>query len=129
MSYDKTVLKKYVFDGVDYHDLKSLRHAVAITTGQLYGDLATQEEFVQAGIDVAFVDYYLEDTLSDEDLAVLLRQRRNACLADTDFYVMPDYPADAEMLVKVKAYRQALRDLTKQAGFPRDCDFPVSPLS
>ena len=43
------------------------------------------------------------------------------------FFVMPDYPSDPKDLEEVKAYRQALRDITKQSGFPRDVTWPELP--
>lgn len=63
-----------------------------------------------------------------------LRTARDAKLAEWDYYVMPDYPADADKLEKVKAYRQALRDLPSLEGAPWDgggslTPFPVLDLS
>jgi hypothetical protein len=40
-----------------------------------------------------------------------LRAQRNALLAETDYLIMPDYPATKEQKEEIKAYRQALRDL------------------
>lgn len=48
-------------------------------------------------------------------------------LAETDYYMMPDYPADPETLEVVKSYRKALRDITLQSGFPRAFKWPVVP--
>ena len=31
---------------------------------------------------------------------------------------MPDYPLDTDKLEEIKVYRQALRDLPEQLGFP-----------
>ena len=45
---------------------------------------------------------------------------------------MPDYPLDTDKLEEIKAYRQALRDLPQQPGFPwggpddPECPWPVS---
>lgn len=43
---------------------------------------------------------------------VLLRNQRNQLLAETDKYVLPDYPITSENLQLIKQYRQALRDFT-----------------
>jgi len=40
-----------------------------------------------------------------------IRAKRNALLAATDVMMLPDYPGDK---TEVMAYRQALRDITKQ---------------
>lgn len=39
-------------------------------------------------------------------------------LIAVDHLVMPDYPLDANKLEEIKAYRQALRDIPQQPGFP-----------
>ena len=41
---------------------------------------------------------------------------------------MPDYPISAEQLAEGRAYRQALRDVPLQAGFPQAIDWPEPPI-
>lgn len=65
--------------------------------------------------------------VSLEVLAENVRSERDRRLAETDWYMMPDYPADPETLEVVKSYRKALRDITLQSGFPRDVEWPVMP--
>lgn len=68
-----------------------------------------------------------------EELAASIRAERNKRLALTDHLVMPDYPLDANKLEEIKAYRQALRDIPQQPGFPWGgpddpaCPWPVEP--
>lgn len=64
---------------------------------------------------------------TDEEVAEQVRAERDRRLAETDWYMMPDYPADPETLELVKGYRKALRDITLQSGFPRDVEWPVVP--
>lgn len=64
---------------------------------------------------------------TDDDLASQVRAERDMKIAETDYYMMPDYPADPETLEVVKNYRKALRDITLQSGFPRDVEWPVVP--
>ena len=71
--------------------------------------------------------YPLGELKTDDDFAADAREKRNALIAETDFLVMPDYPLDAEKKGAVLAYRQALRDVPEQAGFPRQIDWPVKP--
>jgi hypothetical protein len=47
--------------------------------------------------------------------------------AATDYLVMPDYPISAEDLAAVKSYRQSLRDVPEQKGFPTEIEWPVAP--
>lgn len=55
---------------------------------------------------------------SEEQRFIRLREKRDLRLAATDFYLAADYPLEADKLEKVKAYRQALRDLPSQEGAP-----------
>lgn len=64
---------------------------------------------------------------TDNELASQARAERDMKIAETDYYMMPDYPADPETLEVVKNYRKALRDITLQSGFPRDVEWPVVP--
>ena len=53
-----------------------------------------------------------------EDLAASIRAERDKRIAATDYLVMPDYPISQENLEEIKVYRQALRDIPQQQGFP-----------
>lgn len=52
--------------------------------------------------------------------AARLRQERDERLAATDYLLMQDYPLTEDDRERVRAYREALRDLPAQAGFPWD---------
>jgi len=71
--------------------------------------------------------YPLGDMAKTSDYAAEAREKRNQLIAETDFMAMPDYPLDDEKKVAVLAYRQALRDVPEQAGFPRQIDWPTKP--
>ena len=62
-----------------------------------------------------------------ELLAFSLRTERDAKLEATDYLLAPDYPISPEDLEAVKAYRQALRDIPEQSGFPKNVQWPVEP--
>ena len=53
-----------------------------------------------------------------------VRQQRNQLLADCDWTQLPDAPVDAAVWA---TYRQELRDVTAQAGFPWEVQWPVEP--
>lgn len=61
---------------------------------------------------------YIAPTPTQEELAASIRAERDKRIAATDYLVMPDYPLDTDKLEEIKAYRQALRDLPQQPGFP-----------
>lgn len=64
---------------------------------------------------------------TDEELAIKVRAERNMKITETDYYIMSDYPSNPQNLEELKVYRQALRDLPKQEGFPRDVRWPDVP--
>ena len=61
------------------------------------------------------------------DKAQIVRQHRNALLEESDYTQLPD----VNMAETVKAawveYRQSLRDITSQSGFPDNISWPLSP--
>ena len=69
----------------------------------------------------------LTDAEYDTVLAASARQKRDRLIAATDYLVTPDYPIESDRLAKVKIYRQALRDIPEQAGFPRTIAWPEKP--
>ena len=70
---------------------------------------------------------YVEPTVDVEDLATKIRMQRNNLLKQTDYLMMSDYPISDDRLAKVKIYRQALRDIPEQSGFPRTITWPEKP--
>ena len=64
---------------------------------------------------------------TDEEMSTQIREHRDALLAESDYYMTTDYPATEQGLTAVKAYRQALRDITKQDGFPKSVTWPEVP--
>jgi hypothetical protein len=60
-----------------------------------------------------------------EELAALARARRDELLASTDWTQLPDVPAATRQAWA--GYRQALRDLTAQRGFPDQIVWPEPP--
>lgn len=52
-----------------------------------------------------------------------VREKRNSLLAETDYFALTDVALSAEMTT----YRQALRDITSQSGFPTDVTWPTKP--
>lgn len=68
-----------------------------------------------------------DELLTDEDRAKAAREKRDRLLAETDYLLMPDYPISEEALAALKTYRQALRDVPEQEGFPNAIEWPSKP--
>lgn len=56
-----------------------------------------------------------------------VRSKRDYLISQTDFLVSGDYPISDADLAKIKAYRQALRDVPSQEGFPDNVVWPEEP--
>lgn len=72
---------------------------------------------------------------SIEARAERLRAERDRRISVTDYLMTPDYPLTEEQRAAWSAYRQALRDITEQPGFPwlgggtddTECPWPEPP--
>lgn len=119
---------KYEYKGKQYDWLSDIRKDIWETDRVVFGawDDLVKEQFGVTEVDVPEpeVPPYVP---TDEELARQVRDERDRKLEETDWYMMPDYPADPETLEIVKNYRKALRDITLQSGFPRDVKWPVVP--
>jgi hypothetical protein len=76
---------------------------------------------------IEYVEQTVEPRSAEEiqQLETEYRAYRNRLIAQTDWVTLPDVnlPNKAAWLV----YRQQLRDITNQSGFPTDIDWPVAP--
>ena len=65
------------------------------------------------------------DDQEAERLAEEVRNQRNGLLSKTDYLVMPDYPLSDVERNNIEQYRQSLRDISEQSGFPHDIEWPT----
>ena len=65
-----------------------------------------------------------EITARSEQASASVRANRDALLTSCDWTQLPDSPADKEAWT---VYRQELRDLTEQDGFPDEITWPIQP--
>lgn len=74
------------------------------------------------GGDQAALDAYVTGVVANH-----LRGERNFQISLTDYLMMPDYPMDDAPRAAWMAYRQVLRDLPDQPGFPFEVEWPERP--
>jgi len=55
--------------------------------------------------------------------AAEVREKRNSLIAETDYLAL----SDNTMTSAMQTYRQALRDIPSQAGFPTNVTWPTKP--
>lgn len=115
---------RYRYNNETYSSKYELRQAIFEKARIAFGEFTPEliKEF-----SITEEKYNPEDEMTDEELAVRVRMRRDSMISRTDFYVQPDYPSDPAGLEAVKAYRQALRDIPEQSGFPRNVQWPSLP--
>lgn len=63
-------------------------------------------------------------SVETERKARMARSHRNRLLAQSDWTQVSDAPVDQAAWA---TYRQALRDVPQQAGFPHDVTWPIAP--
>ena len=67
---------------------------------------------------------YAVEVIPDEEVAGQVRAERNDLLSASDWTQVADAPVDQAAWA---TYRQALRDITTQTGFPWTVTWPVAP--
>jgi len=58
-----------------------------------------------------------------------IRERRDSLLVESDYLLMPDYPIASAAKTNWQTYRQALRDVPAQTGFPDRVQWPTAPAT
>lgn len=71
----------------------------------------------------------VEKAETDANKSQEVRARRHSDLFMCDWTQLADSPLSAEKKAEWTAYRQALRDITNQVGFPWDITWPTKPTA
>lgn len=121
----------YQYGDKTFSTAYEVRKYLGKTMRMAFGKTETPEEWKRVGV-IKTIEEVPDVTPTPpvrtyEELAKEAREKRDRLLEESDYYVMPDYPATASGLVAVKTYRQNLRDISKQDGFPSDIVWPTKP--
>ena len=99
------------------------------TNGEVYA-YETEEERQEWGLPELAemtpeeVEAHLNPPVDPEQLADKARVQRAALLRESDWTQVSDAPVDQQAWAD---YRQALRDVPEQPGFPENINWPVAP--
>ena len=63
----------------------------------------------------------------DEATAFNVRAARDKLLDKSDYVILPDAPYSDDTKASYRTFRQQLRDLPSQAGFPNNVTWPAKP--
>lgn len=74
-----------------------------------------------------YEDIYRFVEFTEDDYAASARHKRNKMLATCDWTQVLDAPIDTATRETYRVYRQALRDITEQSGFPMTIEWPQIP--
>lgn len=77
-------------------------------------------------VDAVWTQTWRIDELPKEQAANNVRNYRDRLLQESDWTQLPDAPVDHQAWA---TYRQALRDVTDQQGFPWNVNWPTEPAS
>jgi len=83
------------------------------------------DEFVN--VNGAWMLPYKLEALPLEDAQRNIRNRRDSLLQETDWVVIMHTEKGTNIPMDWEVYRQALRDITAQAGFPYEVTWPTKP--
>jgi hypothetical protein len=84
-----------------------------------------QSDFYQ--VDGKWQVHCYPEPLPESQVAETMRQKRNKYLAETDWIVAKSYEVQNPVPQEWVDYRQQLRDITNQLGFPYEIMWPEKP--
>lgn len=115
---------RYLYNGDKYLSLYEIRQKIFEDTRTAFGDW---NEDLKRRFGITEEEYNPQDEWTDDQWATMVRRKRDSLISGTDYYILPDYPSTPDGIEAVKQYRQDLRDITLQSGFPRNVQWPSLP--
>lgn len=115
---------RYTYKDKKYTSLYTLRQAIWENDNTIYGDLTDE---LKTRFNITEEEYDPRDEWTEDQWADVVRRKRDSLISGTDYYILPDYPSTPDGIEAVKQYRQELRDITLQSGFPRNVQWPEMP--
>lgn len=84
-------------------------------------------DLTQGEVDARLAEEVEFDVGRSDREAAKIRSRRDGLLQETDWIVIKSYERGQNIPAEWELYRQALRDITAQAGFPYEVTWPTKP--
>ena len=129
--YEKKPVNPEDFDGlvIDHYKqtphCKEMRNLIQTIVNQ-----SVKTHKIKRGPNMEWMTEQIPQKTPEElqmDAEEAVRAKRDYLLAKSDYLLAADYPISAEDLAAVKTYRQALRDVPQQSGFPDAVEWPEAP--
>lgn len=115
---------RYTYKDKKYTSLYTLRQAIWDNDHTIFGGLTDE---LKTRFNITEEEYDPRDEWTEDQWADMVRRKRDSLISGTDYYILPDYPSTPDDIEAVKQYRQDLRDITLQSGFPRNVQWPSLP--
>lgn len=115
---------RYTYKDKKYTSLYTLRQAIWNNDHTIFGGLTDE---LKTRFNITEEEYDPRDEWTEDQWADTVRRKRDSLISGTDYYTLPDYPSTPDGIEAVKQYRQDLRDITLQSGFPRNVQWPSIP--
>lgn len=93
-------------------------------SGEVVNRIVASPDFVEEHYAGQYREVPRELTSEHAEKSQAVRDERNRRLSECDWTMLPDAPVDKTAW---GAYRQALRDITSQQGFPWEVVWPQEP--
>mgnify|MGYP004638799135 FL=1 len=122
------MISTWTYDGKEYYSDYAVRQAIFDKERKAFGPAPNDEDAVAQFWSTHGVTFtQTEYVPSLDELRARAVAKRDRLLVECDYYVLSDYPSTEAGMVAVKAYRQALRDVSQQATFPTSIVWPDKP--
>lgn len=115
---------RYTYKDKKYTSLYTLRQAIWDNDHTIFGGLTDE---LKTRFNITEEEYDPRDEWTEDQWDDMVRRKRDSLISGTDYYILPDYPSTPDGIEAVKQYRQDLRDITLQSGFPRNVQWPSLP--
>lgn len=115
---------RYIYNNNKYNSLHQIRQEIFKERHIAFGEW---DEETKKKFNVTEEKYDPSDEWTEDQWADMVRRKRDSLISGTDYYILPDYPSTPDGIEAVKQYRQDLRDITLQSGFPRNVQWPSLP--
>ncbi len=86
---------------------------------------SVEGQFVQ--VDGQWTLFMVAENLAAEQAEANIRSNRDDLLQETDWIVIKSYERSQNIPAEWELYRQGLRDITGQSGFPFSVTWPIKP--
>ena len=109
------------------------------TQDYIEGNYLREDYYINNGVPVEIsappeswydFDYDTKQWVENDGVArQLCLKKRNELLLDSDWTQLPNGPLTSDQQAAWATYRQALRDITEQAGYPLNVTWPQKPTA